>query len=272
VIRQPAVAGQFYPGNARDLRSTIKSMVDEKAAKEEAIGYYSPHAGYQYSGPVTGAVVSRVQLPDTLIIMGPSHTGMGAPFSIMTEGAWRTPLGEVKVDSELAGKVLGGSSYLKEDVEAHLEEHAVEVQLPFIQYFKPDFTFVPVVLSHAPAGVYKNIGHAVAAAIQASNRQVMIVASGDMTHYESQDSASAKDKVAVDAMLALDAEGLLARVERLHITMCGYAPAAVLIFAARELGATGAELVKYQTSGDVIGDFSSVVGYAGVIFRKGSKA
>jgi len=272
MIRQPVFAGQFYPGSARELRALIKTMVNEKSEKQEVIGYYAPHAGYEYSGPVVGAVVSRVKPADVYIIMAPSHTGMGAPFSIMTEGSWRTLLGEVEIDSALAKRILAGSTHLKSDTLAHAQEHAIEVQLPFIQYFKPDFRLVPIVLSQATAATYRNIGEAVARAIRESGKRVVIVASGDMTHYESQKSANAKDKQAIDAMLRLDAELLLARVQKLNITMCGYGPAAVLIYAAKELGAGKAELVKYQTSGDTTGDFSSVVGYAGLIFTAGNES
>jgi MEMO1 family protein len=266
MIREPVVSGSFYPANAKELKALIKTMVDEMAVKEDVIGYYAPHAGYVYSGPVVGAVVSRIKPADTYIIMGPSHTGMGAPFSIMTEGRWRTPLGEVEIDSALAKKILSGSNYLREDSLAHTEEHAVEVQLPFIQYFNRDFKFVPIVLQHATGAIYKNIAKAISGAIKESGKKVVIVASGDMTHYETQKSARAKDMRAIEAMLRLDAEELLSRVHEINITMCGYAPAAVLIFAAKDLGVEKAELVKYQTSGDTTGDFSSVVGYAGVVF------
>lgn len=272
MIREPVVAGSFYPGNAIELKTLIKSMVDEQAEKENVIGYYAPHAGFVYSGPVVGAVVSRVKPADTYIIMGPSHTGMGAPFSIMTEGTWRTPLSEVAIDSGLAKQVLSGSKYLKEDIVAHMGEHAIEVQLPFIQYFNDNFKIVPIVLQHATAAIYKNIGKSVAGAIRESGKKVVIVASGDMTHYETQKSAHAKDMRAIEAMLKLDADELLARVHEINITMCGYAPAAVLIFAAKELGGVKAELVRYQTSGDTTGDFSSVVGYAGIIFTPGSES
>lgn len=266
MIREPVVAGQFYPRSATELKALIKTMVDEKAEKQDVVGYYAPHAGYVYSGPVVGAVVSRVKPADVYIVMGPSHTGMGAPFSIMTEGSWRTPLGEVEIYAAMAKEILSGSSHLRSDVLAHAQEHCIEVQLPFIQYSNHHFTFVPMVLSHATATVYRDIGKSVAKAAKNLGKRVVIVASGDMTHYESQKSARAKDQQAIDAMLGLDAELLLTRVQKLNITMCGYAPAAVLIFAAKELGAEKAELVKYQTSGDTTGDFSSVVGYAGVIF------
>ncbi|MFC1990373.1 AmmeMemoRadiSam system protein B [Chloroflexota bacterium] len=268
MIRNPVVAGQFYPGSPDQLRSMIKGMVDKKAAKEEVIGLISPHAGYVYSGPVAGAVISRIQFKDTFIIMGPNHTGNGKPFSIMTEGVWKTPLGDVGIDSELGKEILAASSHLQEDRLAHQYEHSLEVQLPFLQYFKQDVKIVPIVLAYAEGSIYKGIGRGIAEAVKRLNREVVILASSDMTHYESQESASRKDNQAIEAILNLDEDELLERVQKLNISMCGYAPAVSLISAARELGAAGAELVRYQTSGDTTGDYNSVVGYAGVIIKK----
>jgi len=268
MTRNPVVAGQFYPGTANQLRSMIKEMVDEKAAKEEVIGMVVPHAGYIYSGPVTGATISRIKFKDTFIIIGPNHTGMGKPLSIMTEGVWKTPLGEVETDSELSKKILASSKYLQEDSRAHQYEHSIEVQLPFLQHFKPDVKLVPIILSYAGGDVYKEIGRAIAKAIKELNREAVIVASSDMTHYEPQDSARDKDYQAIEAMLDLDEDELLKRVREFNITMCGYAPAVSVICAAKELDAQGTELVKYMTSGDTTGDYSSVVGYAGLIIKR----
>ena len=265
MVRNPAVAGQFYPGSPEKLRSMIQGMVSRTVAKQDVVGAVSPHAGYPYSGPVAGAVISRIKFKDTFIIMGPNHTGMGKQCSIMTEGAWKTPLGEVKIDSELGKRILGASDYLEEDHVAHQHEHSIEVQLPFLQYSKPDVKFVPIALAYAGGEVYKEIGRSVARAIRELNREVVIIASSDMTHYEPQKSAEQKDTQAIRAILDLDEDGLLERVAELNISMCGYAPVVSLILAARELGATGAELVRYQTSGDVTGDYSRVVGYAGII-------
>jgi len=268
MTRNPVVAGQFYPGTANQLRSMIKEMVDEKAAKEEVIGMVVPHAGYIYSGPVTGATISRIKFKDTFIIIGPNHTGMGKPLSIMTEGVWKTPLGEVETDSELSKKILASSKYLQEDSRAHQYEHSIEIQLPFLQHFKPDVKLVPIILSYAGGDVYKEIGRAIAKAIKELNREAVIVASSDMTHYEPQDSARDKDYQAIEAMLDLDEDELLKRVREFNITMCGYAPAVSVICAAKELDAQGTELVKYMTSGDTTGDYSSVVGYAGLIIKR----
>jgi len=265
MIRNPVVAGQFYPEAPDQLRSMIEGMVDKKAVKEEVIGLLSPHAGYPYSGPVAGATISRIKFKDTFIIMGPNHTGSGKPLGIMTEGVWKTPLGEVEIDSELGKQILAASGYLQEDHVAHQHEHSIEVQLPFLQYFKPDIKLVPIVLAYASGDVYKEIGQGLAKAIKELNREVVIIASSDMTHYESQESAQRKDTQAIEAMLDLNEDELLKRVQELDISMCGYAPTVSLISAAKELGATGAELVKYQTSGDTTGDYAAVVGYAGVI-------
>jgi AmmeMemoRadiSam system protein B len=269
VIRNPVVAGQFYPASASELKSMLKGMVAEKAKKQEVIGLISPHAGYIYSGPVAGATISRIKFKDTFIIMGPNHSGRGKPFSIMTEGSWQTPLGEVEIDSGLGKQILANSRYLEEDSSAHLGEHSIEVQLPFLQYFNTEFKLVPIVLAYAGGAIYKEIGKALAKAVKESGRKAVIIASSDMTHYEPQASAQRKDTQAIEAVLALDEDELLKRVEKLDITMCGFAPAVSLIVAAKELGAKGAELVKYQTSGDTTGDYSSVVGYAGIIIKGG---
>jgi len=264
-MRHPVVAGQFYPASASQLKAMIKTLVDEEAEKREVIGLVSPHAGYVYSGPVAGAVISRIKFKDTFIIIGPNHTGRGKPLSIMTEGVWQTPLGDVAIDSELGKRILANSSHLQEDDTAHQYEHSLEVQLPFLQYFRPDIRIVPITLTYGSRAAYKEIGREIARAVRELPREVVIMASSDMTHYEPQESAQKKDQQAIDAILRLNEDELLQRVEELDISMCGCAPTVCLISAARELGATAAELVRYQTSGDITGDYSSVVGYAGII-------
>ncbi len=155
MIRAPIVAGQFYPASATQLREMIGGFVDEKATKEEVIGLLSPHAGYVYSGPVAGATISRVKFKDTFIILGPNHTGRGKPLSIMTAGTWQTPLGDVAIDAELGKEILSASRHLQEDHLAHQYEHSIEVQIPFLQYFKPDIKIVPIVLANGSGDVYK---------------------------------------------------------------------------------------------------------------------
>jgi len=268
MIREAAVAGQFYPGGPEELKETIKNLTSREKAKIDAVGVVSPHAGYIYSGPVAGAVFSRLKFTDTFILIGPNHRGAGKPFSITTTGRWKTPLGEVQINAALAGAILKASKYLEEDNLAHRYEHSLEVQVPFLQYFKADVMIVPIVLSQAPPPVYKEIGLAIAKAIKEMGEEAVIVASSDMTHYEPHEKAKAKDKRAIEAILNLDADELVQRIAKYDISMCGYAPVISLITAAKELGAEKAELVKYQTSGDTSGDYSSVVGYAGIIISR----
>ncbi len=267
MVRQPVVAGQFYPGTAEGLRAMITRLVEVGAKREEALGVVIPHAGYVYSGYVAGAVISRIKLKDVFIIMGPNHTGMGKAFAIMAGGTWRTPLGDVEIDSRLAKMVLSETEHLEDDDVAHLFEHSIEVQVPFLQYFLPEVRIVPMVLSHARLAVYREIGGALARAVKQYGGGVVLLASSDMTHYEPHESAKKKDSQAIEAILKLDEEELMRRVTELDISMCGYAPVACLIAACKELGAKTAELVKYQTSGDTSGDYRRVVGYAGVIVK-----
>jgi AmmeMemoRadiSam system protein B len=265
MVRRPAVAGYFYPKKAEELRTMIKGMVDPRAHKEKALAVVSPHAGLVYSGFVAGAVFSSVEIPARLIIMGPSHRGIRALFGIMTEGAWQTPLGEVPLDSSLAKAILERSRLVEEDAGGHAQEHSLEVQLPFVQYLRPDFSFVPICVS--PMADYsdlRNLGAALAGAIRDSGGDTLMVASTDMSHYVSQETAKKKDFLAIEKVVALDAQGLYEVVRDEDISMCGFQPTTAAILAARELGARKAELVKYQTSGDASGDFDQVVGYAGL--------
>lgn len=269
MIRHAYVAGQFYPASPAELKAMLSQFIpgqagDEKTQKEDVIGAMMPHAGYPYSGRVVGAVLSRVKLTDTVIIMGPNHTGRGKPFSIMTEGTWQTPLGDVPIDTELAKEVLAASSYLQEDTLAHEHEHCIEVQLPFIQYLKPDVKIVPIVFGWGYDEAFRQIGKDIATVIKKLKRDGLLIASSDMSHYEKQEVAQNKDSQAIEAILDLKEDELWRRVTERDITMCGFAPAVCLISAAKELGARRADLVLYQTSGDATGDYSSVVGYAGV--------
>ncbi len=263
--RQPVVAGRFYPGSADQLRQTIERLVDPQAAPGDVVGALVPHAGYEYSGAVAGATISRIAFKETFVVIGPSHTGLGRPFSVFADGVWRTPLGDVAVDGDLARLAVALSHYLEEDEVAHFQEHSVEVQLPFLQYFKPDVRIVPIVLASAEVDVYREIGRAIAGAVKETGREVVVLASGDLTHYESQASAEKKDRAGIEAILAMDEELLLRRVREMDISMCAYAPAAAMIAACRELGGGSPELVDYRTSGDATGDRTSVVGYAGMV-------
>jgi len=263
-IRKPCVAGQFYPLSKSSLKSGIDALIDKRAEKKNVIACILPHAGYMYSGKVAAETVSRINIKDTVILFGPNHTGNGAEFSIMTEGSWATPLGEIKINSGLAAKLLKNSKNLEDDSLAHLNEHSLEVELPILQYFRPDFEIVPIAFSSDNIKKLKETGVSIAEVLK-NNSQVLMVASTDMTHYESQESAKKKDNEAIQAILELDEDSLIEKIQRFNITMCGFAPVVVLIVAAKLLGAKHAELVKYQTSGDITGDKESVVGYAGII-------
>ena len=272
-IRQPAVAGQFYPATEEELRQQLESFPDkreESLVKKTAFGCMLPHAGYMYSGAVAKSVVSQIEIPGTLIILGPNHTGRGGLFSIMNEGSWMTPLGSVSIDSKLAKKLKEKSPLLKTDFAAHESEHSIEVELPLLQYYKKDFSFVPIVIASTDFKNYQRLGLSIAAALKElhADKDTLLIASSDMTHYEDAATAKVKDTKAIQAIVELDEVKLWEKVRELDITMCGYAPAIVMIVAAKALGATKAELVKYQTSGDVTGDNSSVVGYAGIIVHR----
>ncbi len=268
-IRKPAVAGQFYPSSASGLKSQIEQLIDRAAVKKKAIACVLPHAGYMYSGAVAAKTVSGIQLTDKVILVGPNHTGFGVAFSVMAEGIWQTPLGQVKIDAQLAGKLLKQSKYLEADNLAHEYEHSLEVELPFLQYFHPGFQMVPIIVSGSRPEILAQVGRDIAAVIRDNKLldSVLIIASSDMTHYEPQAQAQEKDRRAIDAILELDEAELLKRVSAYGISMCGWAPVAVMLSAAKSLGATRATLVHYQTSGDVSKDYGSVVGYAGIILQ-----
>lgn len=267
-VRKPAVAGQFYSASSQRLRKEIELLLgDKKPEKKDVIAAMMPHAGYMYSGEVAAQTASSINIKDKIILIGPNHTGYGVPFGIMTEGSWQMPFGEVEIAQDLAQGILGNSQVLEEDAIAHTYEHSLEVQLPFLSYFKQDFKIVPIIVSVAQLRIYKEIGREIADTIKhlGIQKDTLIIASSDMTHYEPQAQAERKDKEAIEAILELNEDKLMDKVERLNISMCGYAPAIIMLAAAKSLGAKKAELIKYQTSGDVTGDYSSVVGYAGVI-------
>jgi len=263
------VAGQFYQSSAAGLKRQIEQLIEPAAAKKKAIACVLPHAGYMYSGAVAAKTVSGLTIPDTVILLGPNHTGRGALFSVMAEGSWQTPLGLVRIDTQLAAKLLNQSKYLETDTLAHEYEHSLEVELPLLQYFRPDFQMVPITVSGSRPEILAQLGRDIAAVIRDNDLRdsVLIIASSDMTHYEPQDQAQEKDRQAIEAILRLDGADLLRRVSAYGISMCGWAPVAIMLSAATALGATGATLVQYQTSGDVSGDRSSVVGYAGIILQ-----
>jgi len=224
-----------------------------------------PHAGWMYSGKVAGAVYGRVALPKLVVLLGPNHTGLGPWGSIMTRGRWAIPGGDLEIAADLAEAILSRCAELGEDESAHAREHALEVQLPFLRRLRPDVQFVPLTLMKTDLAFCLAVGRAVAATVAAWPESVLLISSTDLNHYESQAVSNRKDRLAIEAILALDPDGLQRTVRDHHISMCGIAPTTALLAALRDLGSPRAELIQYMTSGDVSGDYDRVVGYGGVI-------
>ena len=264
MLRSAVVAGQFYPGQKQSLFQTVDSLVSSTATEKPAIALMSPHAGYIYSGGVAGQTFSGVKIPDDVIILGPNHHGRGHMAAVFASGAWETPLGQTKISADLAKRILSECPMTAEDLVAHRYEHSLEVQLPFLQFRAPHSSIVPICISHMPLETLLQLGDGLARAILSSRGKPLIVASTDMTHYESGNVARKKDCLALEKVLALDPEGLYEVVQEHQISMCGVLPTVVMLQAALALGAENAELIAYSNSGDVTGDQSEVVGYAGV--------
>lgn len=264
MIRQPAVAGQFYPGTEQALRNELRRLIPENCRKQQAIGVISPHAGYLYSGSTAGKLLAGIAIPRTVIILGPNHYGTGCLAALSPDAGWQTPLGTVPIEKRLAGLIQQQVPAIQEDAVAHLREHSLEVQVPFLQYLRNDITIVPLCLAFGDYAGCELVGNGIAAAIKEFGEPVLILASSDMTHYEPAETAKQKDSMALERALDLDPEGLVQVCRSNRITMCGVIPAATMLVAAKVLGATGAELVSYTTSGVVSGDYTQVVAYAAV--------
>jgi AmmeMemoRadiSam system protein B len=274
-VRTPAVAGRFYPSRAEELLREVREFTSASkpspgttsvaAGRMAAIGCVAPHAGYIYSGGVAGAVYSRLEIPPRCVILCPNHTGRGRPLAVMAHTAWQTPLGVIAADPDLGASLLSRFPALQEDSAAHRSEHAIEVQLPFLQARDPELQIVPIVIGTSDFDVLDRLGEALGEVIVARANRVLIIASSDMNHYESEAVTRVKDQKAIEQVLAMDARGLWEVVMNEDISMCGFGPTIVMLTAAKRLGATSATLVKYATSGEVSGDYESVVGYAGII-------
>ncbi len=267
MIRLPAVAGRFYPADAGALTQQVETLAGaaDSGEKLRARACLVPHAGYMYSGHVAGAVYGKLALPRRYIILGPRHYPQGEALAILSEGVWQTPLGPAQVDILLAAELKRACPMLREDSVAHRAEHSLEVQLPFLQRLVGEFRFVPIALGTVQFSALAELGRAVADVVAAQGEEILIVASSDMNHYEEDELTRVKDRKALDKLLALDPRGLYDTVRREGITMCGYGPAVTMLTAARQLGSTRAELVRYATSGDITGDRDEVVGYAGIV-------
>ncbi len=269
-MRPPAVAGQFYPRSPDELRRQLDEMfsgVSGSISKEELAIYGAvvPHAGYIYSGAVAAEVYARLPKRQTYVILGPNHHGMGAPVALSRD-SWRTPLGEVPVDLELADALAG--TIIDADEMAHRQEHSIEVQIPFLQRRFPDsnFKILPIAMGLQDEETAVEVGSALARAISDLKRDVTVIASSDFTHYEPQEVARKVDARLIEAILNMDVPELYGRVYRYNATACGYGPIAATITASRAFGATSGKLLRYATSGDVVGDYSQVVGYGAIVF------
>ena len=278
--RTTAVAGMFYPDDPRELRGIVDQSfrntrfgpgkVPPTTDKRKIYGIVSPHAGYIYSGAVAANgfyEVSSVDFHD-VIMVGPNHYGIGSWVAAMKEGEWETPLGFVQINTELAKDIAARSSNLDFDDEAHSRDHCLEVQLPFLQFMKQDFRIVPIVLTSQQRDTAYDLGSAISETVTERNVEdsTVLIASSDFTHYEPNEEAHVKDGELIKAIIALDVSKFYTVLERLDISACGYGAIATMMIAARNLGATRGELLKYATSGDVTGDTSAVVGYSSIVF------
>jgi AmmeMemoRadiSam system protein B len=275
-IRRPAVAGMFYSGSAGELKEQIEwcyrhelgpgaiPRVDDKGPRK-IVAIVVPHAGYYYSGPVAAYAYKELAedgIFDTAVILGPNHTGYGAPVSLWLGGDWSTPLGEVEINRKLGQRLLG--DVIEADETAHMQEHSIEVQLPWLQYLYRKVKIVPITMLAQDIGTARRVGKSIGQA----GDNLVVIASSDLTHYEPHSLAMQKDSSVIEAIVALDEEQLYERCERLRCTMCGYGPVAAAIVASKEMKGKEANLLKYATSGDTSGDSSRVVGYGSIAIKR----
>ena len=264
-FRTPAVAGRFYPSDVEMLEYAILEASESiPKDKKKVIAAVSPHAGYAYSGAVAAQTIGQIEIPETVILLGPNHTGKGAPIGLST-ATWEMPMGNVPVDQDMARELLAETDYVKEDELAHRYEHSIEVQIPFLQMYQPKLSIVPLSISHVSYAVVDEIGLALTEVIRRSGKEVLILASSDMTHYESREVAEKKDHYVLKKLADMDPHLLYRSVTGHQISMCGIMPVTIALIAAIELGATKTELVQYTDSGAITGDIEQVVGYAGVL-------
>lgn len=270
-VRMPAVAGRFYPSDPEELAKAVDRYLSPQSESEDVLtgakACVAPHAGYMYSGHVAGAVYRRLPPSESFVILCPNHSGRGEPLAIMTRGAWRTPLGDVPIDGELAGLIRRHCEFLVEDETAHAQEHSLEVQLPFLQRRMKPFTFVPIALGGVTYETLVTLGRLLGSALREASKPIFLIASSDMNHYETDEVTRLKDQHAISQILMLDAKGLYDTVLREKVTMCGYGAAVAALTAMKSLGASQATLVKYATSANAGGDPRSVVGYAGIVIH-----
>jgi AmmeMemoRadiSam system protein B len=268
--RRPAVAGAFYPGRRDELGAALEACLPEPGGRRVPVGgVVVPHAGYVYSGRVAGAVFGAIEIPERAVLLGPNHTGLGAGAAVDPSAAWDTPLGSVPVDQGLSERIRRQCPDLQLDAMAHLREHSLEVEIPFLQRLRPEIEIVAICLGAPRLDLCRAVGSALAGIVRGDARPPLLVASSDMNHYESRAVGDRKNALALDRILAIDPEGLFETVLSAEISMCGFLPVTALLFAARDLGWNRAEIVAQADSGDVTGEVDSVVGYAGLVIGAG---
>ena len=272
MVREPAVAGQFYPGSAAEVNAELDRLILPQSQKRHALAIITPHAGWMYSGFTAGKLYSSVEIPDRVLLVGPNHHGLGSVYAVCDAGTWRTPIGDVPIAEPLAAELLDKCELLAPDGLAHRKEHCLEVQVPMLLRANPRVRIVPLLIGGGwpESGGRRNlheIADAVALTVREYKQPVLLVASTDLNHYEDQETSNIKDKLVLDAVVKLDEEALMDRVTDVGVTMCGVAATYIVLAAAKKLGAHRAELLDYRTSGDVSGDFSRVVGYGAVVIE-----
>lgn len=279
MIRKPAVAGIFYESDPESLKKRIEwcfkhslgpGKIPEEGNKREIKGVIAPHAGFIYSGPIAAHSYSEIVedgFPQTFIILCPNHTGIGSGVSVAKEGSWNTPLGDVEIDEEFASELLGESSIIDSDYTAHSQEHSCEVHIPFLQYFKKEFKIVPISMWMQDIETSQEIAIAIKKAALKLKRDIVVIASTDFTHYQAQEVAFRNDHIVLQSIEEMNEMQMLETVSKLNVTMCGYGPVATTILVSKMLNASEGKILKYATSGDITGDYSSVVGYASAVFK-----
>ncbi|VAX25757.1 Candidate phosphomevalonate decarboxylase; COG1355, Predicted dioxygenase [hydrothermal vent metagenome] len=270
--RKARVAGYFYPATRDEIEETISGFGEPKGMGRPALGLVSPHAGYIYSGPVAAKVYSRVKVTGAVIMIGPNHGSNPAftsppPVAIMASGEWELPSGNLSIESGLAEFLMEESTMIVDSPEAHADEHSLEVQAPFLTHYYGDVTIVPILLARVSDESILTLAEEIYRGIKRYGGSVTLLASTDFSHYVPHDFAKSQDRKAIDRIIALDGEGLLEVVRMENISMCGAQPTAAVMEVCKKMGATKAELVAYQTSGDASHDYTSVVGYGGLIIR-----
>lgn len=271
--REPAVAGKFYTRNAKKLSEQVDGFMERAAVGkvDSAVSYVAPHAGYEYSGWVEGFAYKALSMKkgldsiETFVLVGPNHTGLGFPISV-SEADWRTPLGLVRNDAELSRRMASQSGDVTLDDEAHRLEHSIEVQLPFLQRVVKEPRCCFVCMGDQSIDCCRTLASVIMGSADALGRSIAVIASSDFNHYESAKVAEGKDMQAIRLLERLRPDEFHAKISEVDDSACGYGPTTVAGMFAKELGATSGALLKYANSGDVTGDYGSVVAYSSIAF------